>query len=258
MKNVIAAKVFLGTLSVLIILACGLIPPGRIESQANPNEPGATEVGGTAGGGCTNPYYPVVLNASWTYKSTGSSRGEHTFTEAISAVRVDGFTVITDYGTATKSLDWACTPQGLLVFGAGKDQAESLSVDVGQTGLAMTTKNALGTTLPVKINPGDRWTQAYEYESTGDLGGMTIASSGTVSSTYESMGEESITTPAGTFQAIKIVSETKENVTIGGSPTISTNEYQEIFWFVEGIGRVRSESTGSHSETIELQSFNIP
>jgi hypothetical protein len=182
------------------------------------------------------------------------------FTETITAVRADGFTVTTDYGTATKSLDWSCTSEGLLVFGAGDDQTEGLSVAAGQTGLAMTTRNVSGTTLPVKINPGDRWTQSYEYESTGDLGGMTIASSGAVSSTYEAMGEESITTPAGTFQAIKIVSETKENVSaaIGGSPTISTNEYRDIFWFVEGIGRVRSETTGSHTETIELQSYNIP
>ena len=260
MKNGIAARVGFGSLFMISILACNLGLPSQTQPQENPVESQITTEDNSNDPGCKNPFIPVVLDASWTYKSSGSPRGEHLVTETISDVRADGFTVTTDYGSAKKAFDWSCTPEGLRVFGSGSNQAEGLSVDSGQWQLALTIKNASGVTLPVKINTGDLWIQTYEFESTGDVAGNTISSLGTAISTYEFLGMESITTPAGIFQAIKIKGDTKEDTqaTVGGSVVNSSNEHQTMFWFVEGIGRVRSETTGSYTETMELQSYSIP
>jgi len=87
-----------------------------------------------------------------------------------------------------------------------------------------------------------------------------MTSTGTVESRFEALGVESITTPAGTFQAVKIREETREtgSGTIGGATLNSTSESITFYWFVDGVGRVRTETTGSRMETTELQSYSIP
>jgi hypothetical protein len=231
-----------------------------VTPQEDPTPVPTPDKGAISEGGCTNRYIPVVLNANWMYQSTGSPRGEHTLTETLSDVRADGFTITTDYGSATKAFDWSCMPEGLRVFGSGNNPAQGLSVDANQWQLDVTIKSAEGVTLLAKANPGDSWNERYEFEMSGDIAGNAIVSSGVASSTYEFLGEESITVPAGTFQAIKIRSVTKEDIqtaAAGPGATVS-NEYQTIFWFVEGVGRVKSETTGSYTETIELESYSIP
>lgn len=274
MQNTNTFKVLITSLCAIGSLACGLGSIGQVGTQEsptplqealptpqeNPTPTQAPEEVTVTEVGCTNRYIPVVLNTRWTYQSTGSPRGEHTLTETISDVRADGFTVTTDYGSATKMVDWSCMPDGLRVFGSGNNPAQGLSVGSDQWQLDVSIKSASGVTLLAKANPGDSWTERYEFESTGELAGSTVVSSGVATSSYEFLGEESITTPAGTFQAIKIRSSTKEDIqtTTGGSAVNSSNEYQTILWFVEGIGRVKSETTGSYTETIELQSYSIP
>jgi hypothetical protein len=128
-------------------------------------------------------------------------------------------------------------------------------VDSNQFQLDVTFQNPLGVTLPPTIAPGDRWSQSFEYETSGG-----IAGSGKAVITYEALGVESVTTPAGTFQAMKIQGQTKEDIqaTFNGMAVNSSSEYQTIYWFAEGVGLVRSETTGSYLETVELQSYNLP
>lgn len=248
------------SLFLLPIMACGLGNPATPTPAEISAAPPAAPEGTAITSVCANPYFPAVLNASWTYKSTGTSKGEYLFTDIVTKVREDGFTVSSDFGYATKSNDWSCTPEGLRVYETNEDDSPGIAVESGQFQFEATIKNASGVTLPAAIKPGDRWAQSYEYETSGELGGTPVTSLGVVTSNYEYLGDESITTPAGTFQAAKIRVEDNEQVqaTFGGSPVNTTSQSVTIFWFVQGIGRVRSESSGNNPETTELQSYTIP
>ena len=225
-----------------------------------PSEPSVEPDGATVTSGCDNPYFPAVLNASWTYKSTGTSKGEFLFTDVVKEVREDGFTISSDFGYATKVNDWSCTPEGLRVYETGEDDSAGITVESGQFQFEAAIRNASGVTLPAALTPGARWTQSYEYETSGELGGTPVTSLGQVTSNNEYLGDESITTPAGTFQAARIRVETTEQVqaTFGGSTVTSSSQSVTIYWFVQGVGRVRSEASGSNTETTELQSYAIP
>ncbi len=260
MKNIIAGRMLYGLLSIFIVLACGLVPSAPIETPVPTVEPTASLESATSVDGCTNPYYPAVPNTNRIYKSTGTSKGEYTITETTSEVRVDGFTVLTDYTTSVKSIEWSCDSEGLRVYSTGNEKMQGLAVESDQFQLEVTIKNPSGVTLPAKIEAGNTWAQSFEFESTGTIGGNTTTGTGTSTTTYEALGPESITTPAGTFQAMKIKSETKEDIqaTFNGLAANSSNAYQTIFWFVEGVGLVRSETTGGYTETLELQSYSLP
>jgi hypothetical protein len=260
MKNNIAGKIIYGLVSVFVVLACGLVPSAQAEPPVQTAEPTVSLENTAPVNGCNNSYYPAVLNASRVYKSSGTSKGEYTITETTTEVRADGFTVLTDYGTNVKSVEWSCDSEGLRVYSTGNEKMQGLEVDSDQFQLEVTIKNPSGVTLPAKLETGDSWIQSFDFDSTGTISGNTTTGTGTSTSTYEAQGVESITTPAGTFQAMKIKSETKEDIqaTFNGLAMNSSNAYQTIYWFVEGVGLVRSETTGGYTETLELQSYSIP
>jgi hypothetical protein len=259
MKNIIAGRIIYTLLSVFVVLACGLVPSAPVETPAPVVEPTASPETAASVVGCANPYYPAVPNASRIYKSSGTPKGEYTLTETTTEVRADGFTVLTDYGTNVKSIEWSCDSEGLRVYSTGNEKMQGLEVDSDQFQLEVTIKNPAGVTLPAKIETGDSWVQSFDFDSTGTIGGNTTTGTGTSTSTYKAHGVESITTPAGTFQAMKIQSETEEDIqaTFNSLAMNSSNAYQTIYWFVEGVGLVRSETTGGYTETLELQSYNI-
>ena len=76
---------------------------------------------------------------------------------------------------------------------------------------------------------------------------------------------ESVTVPAGTFDAMKIHIDTAININglFNGISFPVTVSSPYDYWFVQGVGWVKASGTGkvgdqSFNETIELQSFNIP
>jgi hypothetical protein len=260
MKNSNLGKIVFGFLSIFVMMACGLMSPGQGEGQTEAPQAAAPADEAAVSGGCGNPYFPATLNTVRTYKSSGLPSGETTITDTVTEARADGFTIQSNYGSGTKTVEWLCSPEGLRVYNTGADKAEGFSVDSGQFQLNVTFKNPSGVTLPPAIAPGDSWAQSFEFESTGEIAGSTTTSTGVSNTTYQAVGVESVTTPAGTFQAMKIQSQTKEDIqaTFNGMAMNSTSEYQTIFWFAEGVGLIRSETTGSYTETVELQSYSIP
>src|SRR5688500_702287 len=64
-------------------------------------EPPVTQEGSgmpVAGEGlCANAYYPVREGATWSYKSTSGPTGDFSFTDTITSVREDGFTLTTQF-----------------------------------------------------------------------------------------------------------------------------------------------------------------
>jgi hypothetical protein len=224
------------------------------------------EPAATGAGLCANDYMPVIEGASWSYLSTGPT-GDYAYTNALSAVADDGFTLTTSFDDFTLDQQWACSADGLaqLEFSPGP---EANLVGSGLSASYETTSMS-GVTLPPTISAGDTWSQTFEVtvQMTMGEGAMSATGNGSIQQTFTAIGVESISTAAGTFDAMKVNSVLHVDMTInmdnGTTVPVVLDTQADMFW-VEGVGLVHSNSTSTISggEPIEvnadLQSYVIP
>jgi hypothetical protein len=212
---------------------------------------------------CANLYYPVRQGTTWTYKSTGGPAGEYSFTDTITSVRDDGFTLSTQIGGLTRTQEWTCTAEGLAALQLGGAPAAMLNSQNIQLNLDL--NNTTGVTFPRQINPGDQWQQTMDVAGNVTMMNEEAEASGNAQMSFSTVGNESVTVPAGTFDALKVevdvtlnVNATYEGLTL---PVSFTGEY--TYWFAPNVGWVKASGTGnvlgsSFSDTTELQSYSIP
>jgi len=234
-------------------------------------EGAATEVPSTSGSGmpvggaglCANAYYPVREGATWTYASSGGPAGGYGFTDTITSVREDGFTLTSTFDNLTRTQEWGCRPEGLVALQLGGTSAATLNTDNMQA--SFDVNHVSGVTYPAEIKPGDTWQHALEFTAKLTVAGQGMDASGDAQSTFQAVGFESVTVPAGTFDALKIRVDTTININGNFNgvsfPVTVSSPYD--YWFVQGVGWVKASGTGnvsgaSFNETIELQSYNIP
>jgi len=274
MSWIIAFRKFSLLLLVVIITACSpakatATPLTEQASTAKPidtevppgTEPPTLAVGGS--GLCANAYYPVREGSTWTYLSTGGQTGGYGFTDTISSVRDDGFTLTSQFDQLTRTQDWSCTAEGLVALQLGGTSAATLSNDNMQ--VTLDVDKVSGVTFPSQIQPGDTWQHALEFTGKITVAGQEIGATGDAQSSFEAIGNESVTVPAGTFDALKIRINTTINISgdfNGVSFPVSVSSPYD-YWFVQGVGWVKAAGTGtvgdkSFTETIELQSYSIP
>jgi uncharacterized protein DUF3108 len=245
-----------------------------IETQTPPatpteiaTEPPATSEGaGTSATGeglCANAYYPVREGSTWTYKSTGGPTGEYSFTDTITSVGADGFTLSSQFGDLTRTQKWACKPEGLVALQLGGTSAATLNSENMQLNLEV--KNVSGVTYPSTLNVGDQWQHNLDFEGKMTVANQEGSATGNAQTSFNALGNESVTVPAGTFDALKIQIDTTLNINVSvqtvSVPVTFSGSYS--YWFVKDVGWVKASGTGSvsgtsFSETIELQSYNIP
>ena len=217
----------------------------------------------TVTGACANDYYPVLQGATWTYKSTGSPAGDYKFTDTISALKSDGFTLTSQFGDLTRTQEWSCTDQGLLAMQLGGPAVATLnSQDMNFT---IDVKKVDGVTIPTEMNPDSEWQHTLEFEGKMELAGESATAEGNEQTAYKVLGNESVNVPAGSFQAVKVQVETNIIFTIQvqGISVPASYSGSYIYWYAKGVGWVKAEGQGnitgtSFAETIELQSYNIP
>src|SRR5215211_9555298 len=148
----------IGVVLVLLFLAaCSTPPVPPQETQTiptaqvpatGPAEPTATVEGSTATAGqglCTNVYYPVQPGATWTYKSTGGPAGEYSFTDTITSIREDGFTLSTQIGDMTRTQEWTCSAEGLTALQLGGAPAAMLNSQ--EIEMSLDVSNVTGVTF---------------------------------------------------------------------------------------------------------------
>jgi hypothetical protein len=272
--------------SVLLILiflvACSPPPsppsiePQVTETQAPPSDPTDTAAVATAplegnqpdplAGGvilCANAYFPVRQGATWNYRSSGGPAGEYSFTDTITATREDGFTLSTQIGDLTRTQEWTCSAEGLAALQLGGAPAALLNAQNIQMNLNVT--NATGVTFPSQINAGDQWQQQLDFTGNVAMMNEEAEAAGNAQMDFNAVGTESVTVPAGTFEALKVEANVTLNINASYQgitlPVTVSGNY--IYWFVQGVGWVKATGTGnvfgtSFSETTELQSYSVP
>jgi hypothetical protein len=273
-------RTILSLLLVMIFLTACSLPGNETPTPTNPvteeplatatelaTEPPVTLEGSgmpVAGEGlCANAYFPVREGATWIYQSTGGPTSGYGFTDTITSVRNDGFTLTSQFDDVTRTQEWACEPEGLVALQLGGPSAATLNTQDVQMNL--TVNNVSGVTFPSEIKTGDKWQHTLEFDGDIQFAGAAAEASGNAESNFSALGKESVTVPAGTFDAMKIQADSTINInaTFQGisMPVAFSGTY--TFWFAQGVGWVKASGIGevvgtSFTETIELQSYNIP
>jgi hypothetical protein len=255
---------------ILATLACN-IPGGSVPSA--PSSPASTESSSlpsplpptdippssSSGGACDNSLYPVVVGASWSYSFTGALPGN--FTRSITAVNVDGFTDqdVFDSGI-TRTGEWKCDHGALIALqpdagSSGTVQAENVSASFETTSMS-------GITFPATANVGDTWSQNFTLEGTEKIKDLEIPAKNETAFSCTVGNTESVTVPAGTFDAIRMDCKTDIAITITmNGVAVPTNvSTTSKMWYAPGVGMVKSDNVlgADTNSTIELTAYTIP
>ena len=118
-----------------------------------------------------------------------------------------------------------------------------------------------GVTMPASLNPGDSWSQSLTLEGTQTVNSETLPVSNHVTQACTAVGVESVTVPAGTFDAMRVDCQVNMNITIdiSGSPFTTPITLNNTNWYALKVGLVKTVSTGSGLDsTTELTSYSIP
>jgi hypothetical protein len=246
-----------------LIIAAALITIAACQSSSQSNGQGATDTpqaqsssAPVATGPCINAYLPVVEGATWTSSGSTDVGGPFTRTTTITDVGTDAFLAEWSMDPLSGVVTWTCTPDGLL-----EDQSNGGVFSSVLSGPDATIKiesvSNTGITVPVSIQAGDTWSQINVLTGSSTEG---VSLNGTLTLEFSAVGMESVTVPAGTFDAMKVnVHATAEYTQQGFTSTIV---YDGTDWLVEGVGRVQSigEMSTPMAFTYEahLDSYSIP
>lgn len=254
----------------LLLAACGGTPTPASEatdpSGESPTAEATAATGGEVSAGlCAHMYYPVVVGATHTYAGGAFDGSTYTFTDTMTDVRADGFTLTSQFEGLTRTQEWECSSEGLVAL-----QYESgASAGIAANGLSgqFTTTQANGVTLPADVKPGDTWSQSFSIEGQIDMGEAGEATAvGDVEISYTAIGEEEVTTSAGTFTALRVESHLTFDLTASfqGLEVPIQVSTDTVSWYAAGVGWVKSEDTTTMSgtepmsSTLDLQSYAIP
>jgi len=248
-------------LLVVTLTACGTTPT----PTALPVDPGVVVIPtAQPGDPCANEYFPVKNNATYSYSSTGSPSGPYSFTRTITNVRTDGFTIDTKFKNQDVLQEWSCKAEGLVPTQLGTTDATSILAFEKFTNL--TAANVTGFVIPPAITPGAEWNYALDIQGTEKVKeGNPATMTGRVSINYIAGNKESVTVPAGTFDAIAIEVNTviDFNVVAGANVIKLSVDSTYTIWYAPGVGWVKSNGYGKlggqdYVETIVLDSYTIP
>ena len=208
---------------------------------------------------CTNPLFPVVNGAKWTYALSGISSG--TFTHSIIAVRPDGFTDQDVFNTGlTRTGEWKCEGGALSAINPAESlsaliQFEDFTADYKTTG-------ATGVTLPAVLTPGTAWSQDFTMEGSQTVSGQEVPSTGRVSYSCKAADTETVIVPAGALDAVRVGCQINGTISVSVLGFDVPTELASVttLWYARGIGMVKTENeiSGIGHTTIELTSYSIP
>jgi hypothetical protein len=201
-------------------------------------------------GDCYNPFNPVIEGRTWTYRmQTSDSTDEYT----ISFVNVSesSFTSTMTFPEVSSSIQWSCSPEGLISSDFGSlniPQLENVEIE---------TVEVTGVVFPIAENwqVGYSWDTAFNVNITLSIEGNTFEGQGTIAMANTISAIESVSVPAGDYsEAYRVDVSGSFTVSALGVNTQIPITYSS--WYVENVGMVKSSSADSDfGYTTELLSF---
>ncbi len=219
----------------------------QVDRLAEPEpEPGPVTAGQTA---CDHPYLPLRSGASWTYSGT-----DGTFTWSVNSASGSSATIGIAFPGGEMTLNWECGPAGIVSY----DFGNITSFDMGGV-VTMDILESSGVFLPPagQLTPGNSWPLSYTQVMNFSLG-ADLDMTTTISETWTVAGFETVSTPAGTFRALRLDGSTTTTTTafMVEVPTVTTSS---SYWLAEGVGFVRYQYSGEgYSGSADLVSYSVP
>jgi hypothetical protein len=109
------------------------------------------------------------------------------------------------------------------------------------------------------LTPGASWSNSYTTSVTTSSGGVSFDVTSTTDETWSVTGTETVSVPAGTFEALRV--DGSATYTVSGSfpIPIPASSSQFTYWFAEGVGIVRFVYSGEgYSSGGDLTAYSIP
>ena len=215
---------------------------------------------------CGNLFFPVKNKTVFNYTSSGSPAGVYSFRNVIGNTQAGGFTLTTKYKKLSLPQTWECKPEGMLAGGLGfTDAASSLALEQFTN---LTASNITGISLPANLAPGMEWNYSLDLQGAERVkeGQPAGSMTGRTSIAFKAGNTDSVTVPAGTFDAIAIqvtaVNEFQVLSASGETKKVTAHTTYTV-WYAPGIGWIKSNGSGNlngqaYFETIVLESYTIP
>jgi len=201
---------------------------------------------------CYHPYLLVAEGVSRTYDTPeGETR------QTITDVNPNGFMLLTTNSEGEQiESSWTCGQDGIAGYSLDAFFADML----GGFGGSYWDVEVDGTMLPAQISAGDSW-QALVTITVGiQQSGVDSKNIIVLTTDFTVVGDEKVSTPAGSFTALRIDWKTKgENTLIvegdGGGITqhLATIEASGSDWYAPCIGKVRAETSSTVTGVADIQ-----
>jgi hypothetical protein len=231
-------------LTTLLFSACNL--PSRQTTQVQtptPTTASILEITPTPTSLCDNQYFPNSTGDTWEYSGTNSAIGSYTRTDTVTNSSTQAFSLKTTLSDVTYPVTYTCYSTGLTVTDPVQQYAGALLSGPNAPVNVKLTSNS-GISLPAKINPGDTWQQTADWEASSqdlNLNGRFVFD-------YTAVGYESVTVPFGTFNALRM--DTTIRIEVSGF-RILAGTYTTTTWMVPEVGIIKSEGA-SHVTGIDF------
>ena len=176
----------------------------------------------------------------------------------MSEIQDAGFAVLLFDGAAERDI-WTCSPEGLANI-----EQQITGEDGGPPPpgtIWFHHVRSQGVTVPADLSVGSTWRQVVHSRTVFTAGGVDHPEQQVMTTSYRAVGEESISTPVGTFQALRIETRVTTHKT---APTFGNGLDQRTVsvytqWWAPGVGLVQlMGDNGSTTTTIVLVGFRVP
>lgn len=221
------------------------------EALEEPEEGSAGHAAETA---CDHPYFPMRTGANWSYAAT---EGTLTWSISDASGSTDSASAVMEivFPEGSMTTHWTCTPAGIVSYDFGSISAGGMDAVV-----SMEVSDSSGVWLPAAelLTPGYSWTNQYTTTVSASALGADVDITSTTDETLTVAGTETVSVPAGTFEALRVDSTMVMTFSgmMGALPSMTTSS---SFWYAEGIGPVRYVySSADYSGGGDLTSYSVP
>jgi hypothetical protein len=207
---------------------------------------------------CFNEYQPVREGATWNYNLTGTATD--TFSRRIVVVNERNFTEQDAFTSGlVRDMRWRCREGNLIALNPPSGNFSSINEE--GVWVEFETSELEGVTIPNAIINGAVWKQTMTVEGKQNIYNVEYKAKNIIENNCTAVGNEAVTVPAGTFEAVRIDCNVVVNVSLAieDKPNQVVLTFTNISWYVRNVGLVKSATAGEGiNVTVELTSYSIP